>query len=87
MMFGLKRCAAVGGWGKFDNEFRNLFLPHIMRTKKPRCGDGRGMNTYEGGEKYRVLVWKPKERDRLEDLGFYRRAVLIWIFEKLAGRV
>jgi len=40
-------------------------------------GEGRGV--------YRVLVWKPEERDTFEDPGVDGMIILRWIFRKWNG--
>jgi len=39
----------------------------------------------EGSGVYRVLVWKPEERDNFEDPGVDGMIISIWVFRKWNG--
>jgi hypothetical protein len=72
-IFGPKRDEVMGEWRKLHNEeLHNLYsFPDIIRQMKSRRMTWAGHVARMGEERklYKVLVEKPKERDRSEDQG------------------
>jgi hypothetical protein len=89
-IFGPKRDEVTGEWRKLHNEKLNdqYSSPNINRVIKSRklrwaghvvpMGDGRGA--------HRVVVGKPKGKNRLEDLGVDGRIILRRTFWKCNRR-
>jgi hypothetical protein len=76
-IFGPKRDEVTGDWRKLHSgELHNLYLsPDIIRQVKSRRvrWAGHVARVGEGRNVYRVLVRKPKEKDRLKDQGVHGR--------------